>query len=53
MCLALPAKVVALPDPGMAVVSLEGVRKTISLRPRRGRGIGDYVHVHVAMRCTR
>lgn len=47
MCLALPAKVVALPEPGMAVVSLEGVRKTISLALVDDVAIGDYVLVHV------
>ena len=47
MCLALPAKIVALPEPGMAVVSLEGIRKTISLALVDDAGIGDYVLVHV------
>ena len=47
MCLAIPAKIVALPEPGMAVVSLEGVKKTISLALVDDAGIGDYVLVHV------
>ena len=47
MCLALPAKIVSLPEPGMAVVSLEGIKKTISLALVDDAGIGDYVLVHV------
>ena len=47
MCLALPAKIVAMPEPGMAVVSLEGIKKTISLALVDDAGIGDYVLVHV------
>ena len=47
MCLALPAKIVALPEPGMAIVSLEGIRKTISLALVDDAGVGDYVLVHV------
>jgi hydrogenase expression/formation protein HypC len=47
MCLALPAKIVALPEAGMAVVSLEGIRKTISLALIDDAEIGDYVLVHV------
>ncbi|MGR9159750.1 HypC/HybG/HupF family hydrogenase formation chaperone [Rhizobium leguminosarum] len=47
MCLALPARIVALHDAGMATVSLEGVRKTISLALIDDAAIGDYVLVHV------
>nr|WP_064697646.1 HypC/HybG/HupF family hydrogenase formation chaperone [Rhizobium aegyptiacum] len=47
MCLALPARIVALPEAGMAIVSLEGVRKTISLALIDDAAIGDYVLIHV------
>lgn len=47
MCLALPARVVSLPEPGMAVVSLEGIRKTISIALIDDVAIDDYVLVHV------
>ncbi len=47
MCLALPAKVVEMGDGDMAVVALEGVRKTISLALVEDIAPGDYVLVHV------
>ncbi|WP_208246151.1 HypC/HybG/HupF family hydrogenase formation chaperone (plasmid) [Rhizobium sp. T1470] len=47
MCLALPAKIIALPEAGMAIVSLEGIRKTISLALIDDAAIGDYVLIHV------
>ena len=47
MCLAIPARIIAFPAPGMAVVSLEGVKKTISLALVDDAGIDDYVLVHV------
>ena len=47
MCLALPAKVVELGDGGMATVSLEGVKKEISLALVDGVAPGDYVLIHV------
>jgi hydrogenase expression/formation protein HypC len=47
MCLALPAKVVALDAGDMAVVALEGVRKKISLALVEEVAVGDYVLVHV------
>ena len=47
MCLAIPAKIVALPEPGMAVVAFDGVRKTISLALVDDASIDDYVLVHV------
>lgn len=47
MCLALPAKVVDLEDGDMATVSLEGVRKRISLALVEDVALGDYVLVHV------
>ena len=47
MCLAIPARVVEMPDADNAVVDLGGVRKEISLALVDGVAIGDYVIVHV------
>ncbi len=48
MCLALPAEIVELkPDNDNAVVSLEGVKKEISLALVEDVDVGDFVLVHV------
>lgn len=47
MCLALPARVVALDGDEMATVALEGVRKRISLALVDDVAVGDYVLIHV------
>lgn len=47
MCLALPARIVALADADQAVVDLGGVRKSISVALTPGARVGDYVIVHV------
>jgi hydrogenase expression/formation protein HypC len=48
MCLAIPVKILSIdPQADMAVVALEGVRKTISLALVDDVAIGDYVLVHV------
>lgn len=47
MCHAIPAKVVALRDDGMADVELEGVIKEASLDLVDGVQLGDYVILHV------
>lgn len=47
MCLALPARIVALLQPDQAVVDLGGVRKTISIAFTPEARIDDYVIVHV------
>ena len=47
MCLAVPARVVAINPDGMGVVELGGVRRDISLDLVDGVGVGDYVIVHV------
>jgi hydrogenase expression/formation protein HypC len=47
MCLALPARVTELHDDSMATVSLEGVKKRISLALVEDVSVGDYVLVHV------
>lgn len=48
MCLAVPAEVVALePEDDGAIVSLDGVRKRISLALVEDVALGDFVLVHV------
>ncbi len=47
MCLALPARIVALSDADHAVVDLGGVRKSISIALTPGVAVDDYVIVHV------
>lgn len=47
MCLALPARVMELAAGDMAVVALEGIKKTISLSLVEDVAPGDYVLVHV------
>jgi len=47
MCLAIPARVVALPAPDIARIDLSGVQKDISLALVDDVAIGDYVIVHV------
>lgn len=47
MCLALPARVVALEADDFAVVALEGVKKRISLALIEDVCVGDYVLIHV------
>lgn len=46
MCLAIPAEVISLQDDGSAVVSLGGLKKTISLALVEGVALGDFVIVH-------
>lgn len=46
MCLALPARIVAL-DGDDATVDLGGVRKGVSVALTPGVAVGDYVIVHV------
>jgi hydrogenase expression/formation protein HypC len=53
MCLAIPARVVALPEPDTALIDVGGVRKRISLALVDGVGPGDYVIVHVGYALTR
>ena len=53
MCLAIPARVVALVDPEAALIDLGGVQKTISLALVDGVAVGDYVIVHVGYALTR
>ena len=47
MCLALPARIVALQDGDNALVELGGVRKSVSVALTPEAKVGDYVIVHV------
>lgn len=47
MCLAIPAKVVAIEPGDMAIAAVEGVRKRISTALLGDVDLGDYVLVHV------
>lgn len=47
MCLALPARVVELPDDKTAIVDMGGVKKRISIALVPEARVGDYVIVHV------
>lgn len=48
MCLALPAELIAIDEASdMGTVSLEGVKKQISLALVDGVKVGDFVLVHV------
>ncbi len=47
MCLALPARVVALLDGDQAQIDLGGVKKTVSMALVPEARVGDYVIVHV------
>ena len=53
MCLAVPARVVALVEAGEALIDVDGVRKRISLALVDGVVPGDYVVVHVGYALTR
>ncbi|MBL8487684.1 MAG: HypC/HybG/HupF family hydrogenase formation chaperone [Rhodocyclaceae bacterium] len=47
MCLAIPARIVEMPNPENAIVDLGGVRKEVSLALVEDAAVGDYVIVHV------
>ena len=53
MCLAIPARIVALGGGDQAVVDLGGVRKEISVALVEGVAAGDYVIVHVGYALAR
>ncbi len=53
MCLAIPARVVALPAPDTALIDVGGVQKLISLALVDGVQPGDFVIVHVGYALTR
>ncbi|MCE1176609.1 MAG: HypC/HybG/HupF family hydrogenase formation chaperone [Burkholderiales bacterium] len=47
MCLALPAKIVAIHSPTQATIDLGGIKKDISIELVPGVKLNDYVVVHV------
>jgi hydrogenase expression/formation protein HypC len=53
MCLAIPARVVDLPEPATALVDVGGVQKRISLALVDDVECGDYVIVHVGYALTK
>ena len=53
MCLAIPARVVDLPEPDVALIDVGGVQKRISLALVDDVRPGDYVIVHVGYALTR
>ncbi len=54
MCLALPARIVAIDDAGeMATVALGEVRKEVSLSLLEGVEVGEYVLIHVGYALNR
>lgn len=53
MCLAIPARVVAVTEPDTALIEVDGVRKRVSLALVDGVAPGDYVIVHVGYALTR
>ena len=53
MCLAIPARVVDLPEAGTALVDVGGVQKRISLALVDEVELGDYVIVHVGYALTK
>jgi hydrogenase expression/formation protein HypC len=46
MCLAIPAIVIELDEPNLAVIEIGGVRKRVSLMLVDDVVVGDYVLVH-------
>jgi hydrogenase expression/formation protein HypC len=53
VCLAIPARVVDLPEPDVALIDVGGVQKRISLALVDDVRPGDYVIVHVGYALTR
>ena len=53
MCVAIPARVVAVTEPDTALIEVDGVRKRVSLALVDGVAPGDYVIVHVGYALTR
>jgi len=53
MCLAIPARVVALVAPDNALIDIGGVQKEVSLALVDDVAAGDYVIVHVGYALTR
>ena len=53
MCLAIPARVVALPSPDTAQVDVGGVQMKVSLALVDDVRVGDFVIVHVGYALTK
>ena len=53
MCLAVPARVIALHDETSATVELGGVRKDVSVALLDDVAVGDYVILHVGHALSR
>ncbi|WP_027554422.1 HypC/HybG/HupF family hydrogenase formation chaperone [Bradyrhizobium sp. Cp5.3] len=53
MCLAIPAEVTRLLADEMAVVSIDGVSKEISVALIENLAVGDYVIIHVGYALTK
>lgn len=53
MCLAVPARVVALGEGRQAVVELDGVRRSVALDLLDDVAEGDYVIIHVGFALAR
>ncbi|MDH2348596.1 HypC/HybG/HupF family hydrogenase formation chaperone [Bradyrhizobium sp. SSUT77] len=53
MCLAIPAEVTKLLPDEMAIVSIDGVRKEISVALMENLAVGDYVIIHVGYALTK
>jgi len=53
MCLAIPAKIIAIHEDDMADVELDGVVKDVSLALLDGVCVGDFVIVHVGYALSR
>ena len=53
MCLAVPVRVIDVPEPGWAVVDLGGVESRVSLAFVDDVAPGDYLIVHVGHAITR
>lgn len=53
MCLAVPAEVTKLLPDEMAVVSIDGVSKEISVALIENLAVGDYVIIHVGYALTK
>ncbi|WP_025035367.1 HypC/HybG/HupF family hydrogenase formation chaperone [Bradyrhizobium sp. DOA9] len=53
MCLAIPAEVTKLLPDQMAIVSIDGVSKEISVALIEDLAVGDYVIIHVGYALTK
>lgn len=53
MCLAIPAEVTKILPDEMAIVSIDGVSKEISVALIEDLAVGDYVIVHVGYALTK